>query len=490
MLRYLLYHPGAMATGSTRNHYSDGLRHFVLEFRQRYHHVPLAAFAQAVQIPADTLADWLRVPPAAVESESESAPKNKEDGPHKASPRSLMLARTETVLAEWKRWDGTFTAFGRHVRHHLHIPWGLDVLRDILDALGVRTPKRRPGRSPDEKALRRQFETFFPGAQWVGDGSPIPIRLLGHRFVFNFELITDACSGAFTGFNVRDHEDSQAVVSAFNHRPRTDRGGRSRTQIYLEADPTPDEIDEARTALHQRLRKQERALETRRRRADPQVRLTLDQAFEQLGLPDPSGNLRDAIAIYPLDAVLEAVSIFEGKLHAQTPPPGADGRYLLGIARNLAHAHEGLHIAHALWKNRSAARDQAFQHLHTQRQLIVDQTPGHEPLHLVSAFADRALESSCPFDRMFWLETTAETILTQPPPAAEPLFHFAAQRIAATFRVPYGERLQALRFPAARILPLHHLHDVARAPTDPRPRGPGSSHRRTNPHIPSDRPGG
>jgi hypothetical protein len=555
MLRYLLSHPGAMASGSTRNHYSEGLRHFVLELRQRYHHVPLDAFAQAVQIPADTLAGWLRVPAAAraaePASEAGSGPALAANDEQKEPSHNLRLAHIETVLHAWKHWDGSFTAFGRHVRHHLRIPWGLDVLRDILDALGVRTPKRRPGRSPDEKALRRQFETFFPGAQWVGDGSPIPIEVLGHRFVFNFELITDACSSAYTGFDVRDHEDSQAVVSAFNHsvhttgapplallldprpsnlaqevydilgptllipatpgraenkahaegtfglfqqqapplvihgstlretarqililvldtwlrasnhRPRADRGGRSRTQIYLGTDPTPEEIEEARTALRQRLRKQERAQQTRRRRADPLVRHTLDQAFEHLGLPDPHGNLRDAIAIYPLDAVIEAISIFEGKLLAQTLPPGAEGRYLLGIVRNLAQEHEALEIAQALWKNRCAARDHAFQRLHTQRQLILDQTPGHVPHALVAQFLDRALDSHRRFEGMFWLEATAETLLTQPPPTTEPLFHFAAQRIAATFRVPYEERLQALRFLAARILPLHHLHDIA-----------------------------
>ena len=65
------------------------------------------------------------------------------------------------------------------------------------------------------------------------------------------------------------------------------------------------------------------------------------------------------------------------------------------------------------------------------------------------------------FDRLFWLETTAETILTQPHTATEHLFRFAAERIATTFRLPYPERLQTLRFLAAKILPLHHLHDLA-----------------------------
>ncbi len=125
------------------------------------------------------------------------------------------------LVLRWKRWKGTFTDFCHHVRHHLGIPWGRTTLSFILDLHGVRTPKRRPGRSPDEKALRRQFETFFAGAQWVGDGSLIPIEVLGYRFVFNLELMTDAYSSAYTGFDVRDHEDSQAVVSAFNHSLHT-----------------------------------------------------------------------------------------------------------------------------------------------------------------------------------------------------------------------------------------------------------------------------
>lgn len=50
---------------------------------------------------------------------------------------------------------------------------------------------------------------------------------------------------------------------------------------------------------------------------------------------------------------------------------------------------------------------------------------------------------------------------TQPPNAIEPLFHFAAQRIAATFRANCGERLEHIHFLAARILPLHHFHDLS-----------------------------
>jgi len=555
MLRYLYSHPGCISAGPVRQHYSDDLRHFVLELRERYSHVSLADFAEAVHIPADTLADWLRLPSpdeledASVDASGDASTESPKDPP--PPDEDSTLPRIETVLDAWKRWEGTFTDFCHHVHHHLRIPWGRTMISDILFQHRLRTPKRRRGRSPDEKALKDQFETFFAGAQWVGDGSPITVHLAGQPFTFNLELMVDPHSGAFTGFDVRDHEDSQAVLSAFddgvrttgssplsllldnrpsnftpevydtleptlllpatpgrgqnkahvegafglfaqqapplilqadeprqlareiltlafqiwartlNHKPRVDRNGRSRTQLYREADPGPEQIEQARAALQERLRKQERAAQTRRRRAEPLVRHLLDEAFGRLGLDDPTGNLRDAIANYPLDAVLEAISIFEGKRNALTLPPDADARYLLGIARNLAHEHEGLEIAHALWKNRLRARDLALDHLHTQRRLIVDQTPGHEPLDLVSAFADRALDSSRRIDRIFWLEATADIILTQSPSASESLFRSAAQRITATFQVPYPERLQALRFLAAKILPLHHLHEVA-----------------------------
>lgn len=545
MLRYLRSHPGAFSAGPHRNTYSDGLRCFVLDLRRRYDHVPLADFAQAVQIPTDTLAEWLRIP-ASKAFEAPSA-----ESPQYPPVPDPTLPRIKTVLDAWKRWDGTFSDFCPHVRHHLRIPWGPTIIGAILRDNGVRTPQRRPGRSPDEKALRQQFETFFPGAQWIGDGTPIPVQLLSQRFVFNVELMTDPSSGAFTGFDVRDHEDGDAVISAFddgvqttgspplallldnrpsnfapevgqaldptllipatparpqnkahtegafglftqqapplairghrlreiareililvfqtwgrtlNHKPRSDRNGRSRVQLYHDANPTPEEIAQARTALQQRLRKQERARETRRRRADPDVRHLLDEAFRRLDLDDPTGNLRDAIAAYPIDAVIEAISIFEGKLRAHTLPPDVDARYLLGIARNLAQQHEDLQIAYALWNNRFAARDHALSHLETRRQHLQDTCPDHDPFSLVTTFIDQALDSQRYLDRSFWLQAAASTANPHPPTTTKTLFHTAARHISASFRLPHPDRLAAIRFLAAKLLPIHLLHDLA-----------------------------
>ena len=62
--------------------------------------------------------------------------------------------------------------------------------------------------------MRGAFRTYFPGAQWVGDGMQVPVVVDEERFVFNLELHVDAHTSALVGVSVRDEEDSAAVVEA------------------------------------------------------------------------------------------------------------------------------------------------------------------------------------------------------------------------------------------------------------------------------------
>lgn len=535
MLDYVIAHPGSIAAGAERHRYSDGMRRFVLELRERHAEVALDAFARAVRIPVDTIADWLRTPSG--------------DGMDTAEPTAdttqapdPALLRIETLLESWRRWRGTFSDFCTHVQTHLRIDYGRTTIGRILEEHGVRRPRRRPGRSPDEKALRGQFETFFPGAQWVGDGTPITVEVAGERFVFNLELMVDPHTGAFVGVDVREHEDGAAVAAAFtdgvettgapplallldnrasnhtsevhraldetlliaatpgraqnkahaeggfglfehqtpqlvlpdrepallardllrlvvqvwgrtlNHKPRSDRHGRSRVQLYHDEVPTPEQIAEARAALRERLRKQRRAAETRRARLDPAVRRLLDEAFARLGLEDPEGHLRDAIARYPHDAVLAALATFEGKLEAGTLPDEAGARYLLGIVRNITAEDEGLEIAEILWKLRLAAHDQALERLEAARCRAAEHAEG-DPLALLIDHVDRALATDRRLDRFFWLKVAADVAVAQPSARHEALFRTAARRIHATHRVPHRDRLAASRFLAAKLLP-------------------------------------
>jgi hypothetical protein len=91
-------------------------------------------------------------------------------------------------------------------------------------------------------------------------------------------------------------------------------------------------------ALEAQHKQQAQAQATRRVRQDPLVRAILDREFTRLGLDDSDGNVRRAIARYPLDPIPAGVAVFDGKRDARTVPDGVGARDLLGIVRNIAHA--------------------------------------------------------------------------------------------------------------------------------------------------------
>jgi len=540
LLRYVMQHPGCVHGHGERLHYSDGFRHFIVGLRDKHADVALDVFAALVQLPVGTLKTWLSpastppepTPPVAAEVLASAMP-------------SATLAQIETVLAAWKSWDGTFVDFADHVRTNLRVPFGRQLVASVLEKTGVRLVRRRKGRSPDELALRGAFETFFAGAQWVGDGKKISVVLGSESFDFNLELDVDAYSDACAGISVRDAEDSSAVIEAFadgvnttgasplallldnrpsnhteevdaalepsatlrmrstlgrpqnkahvegafglfsqtvpplqldtsknarsiakqlavlvattwaraiNRRPRTDRGGRSRVDLYSES-ATDEQIAAARRALEERCRQQELARATLEARERPQVRALLDAQFERLGLIDPERHVRLAIARYSLDAIVDGLAIFDGKRHAKTLPDGADARYLLGIVRNVEAQREGDSIAEALLSLRLAVRDQTLAALAAQRDLVCNSARGAAAV--IAECVDRALANERSLDRNFWLGALVDQIRARcTEPGCRDLYLSAARRIYATFRVSPRERQDALRFLADRLVPL------------------------------------
>jgi hypothetical protein len=455
--------------------------------------------------------------------------------------RTIPFARQGISRGDWS-WEGNLSAFCKHVSFDLRIPYGRTLISSILEQHGEHTPERRPGRSPDEKALRRAFETFFPGAQWEGDGTPIEVQLGEQRFRFNLELMVDAHSSANVGVSFRDEEDSAAVVEAFddgvqttgapplctlldwrpsnhtaevdeglgdamrmhatkgrpqnkahvegafglfaqvvpllaitatsprevarqvlqlvvqtwartlNHRPRSNRRGRSRAEIYATETPTPEQVEQARADLAARLKRQDKARETLRARQDPFTRGILDDAFARLGLDDPQGNIRCAIARYPLDAVVNGIATFEGRHLAGTLPDGVDARYLFGIVKNVAQRDEGLQISEALLRARLDAQDRLLAPLH--RTLDVLRQLGADPIETLKSLTDLALEADRQIDRVFWLRATADHIRRQHDARHAALLRFVSQRIHATFAVHYRDRQAAVRFISTRVVPL------------------------------------
>ena len=237
-----------------------------------------------------------------------------------------------------------------------------------------------------------------------------------------------------------------------NHRPRADRDGQSRAELYAAPDPTPEQVEEARRALEELVRKQERARLTLEARQDPVVRKTLDEAFARLGLDDPERHLRLAIGRYPLEHVVAGVAVFEGKRAAGTLPDGVDARYLLGIVRNLALEDEGLEIAEALWRGRLAARDEILLGLDREREQAL--AGARDTLDLTCRLADRAIDSARALDRSFWLRALADAIDAQPEEERRALFRTAARRIHATYAVAHKVRLTVVRRLSAMLLPL------------------------------------
>ena len=532
-LRFVTDHPGSVYGGPERRRYSPGYRRFVLELRERYAELELPAFAEALELPLGTLQDWLR--PGGSTTDPDASP----DAP---APKDATVAQVQTLLDAWQRWDGrALGPFGQHVRHHLHLPFGDAMIAKLLYDHGVRTPRRRPGRSPDEQALRGAFETFFAGAQWVGDGTALEVVVDGEVHELNLELMVDAHSGAFVGLDVADVEDSPAVAAAFddgvattgeppvallldnkpcnhtsevdaaldetmriraterrpqnkahvegafglfaqgmppievdtadprrlarqiallvaasygraiNHRPRRDRGGKSRVALYGEP-VTEAQRQHAAEQLRQRLRKQQRARETRAARLDPAVRDLLDRAFTELDLEDPERHVRDAIAIYPLESITDGVAIFRGKRDAGTLPAGADPRYLLGVVRNVAHVHEADAITDALLEQRLAARDRLLQPLLDLRAQLAREHD--DPSSLVRALVDHAMHAERSLARRFWLRAAADLIREQPDDCRPDLARYVARHIHSFFRVPTHERAAAERILLRRIWPL------------------------------------
>jgi len=543
VLLYVLQHPGCARMHGDRQGYSDDFRRFAVGLRTSHPDVALQDFARRSLIPLGTLKSWLACPQPA--SAPEASP-SEASGDDRSSAYKATLSHIETVLAEWDAWCGSFIDFVKHVRHQLRVPMGPQLISDILEAHGVRLPRRRPGRSPDEIALRGAFETFFPGAQWVGDGKAVRVVLNGETFTYNLELDVDAHTGAWVGLCVRDTEDSAAVAEAFesgietacaapigllldnkpsnhapevdavlepagtsriratvkrpenkahvegafglfaqqappieldttgsgrsvaraimllvamtfaraiNHRPRADRSGLSRFELYAEK-PSEEQIEQARKAIEERRRKQELARATREARQRPEVRALLDEHFDRLGLIDPERSVRLAIARYPLDAIVDGIAIFAAKRQAGTLPQDCDARYLLGIVRNVAAQREGEAVAEALLAKRLEARDHVLAVLQARRDAVCDST--RDPRELIADCVAHALGADRKLDRLFWLRALAEQIqaAATAPSHRDRLFRVAAREINTTFRAPPRDRQEAVRFLADRLVPI------------------------------------
>jgi len=131
-----------------------------------------------------------------------------------------------------------------------------------------------------------------------------------------------------------------AVTRAYsigrNRRPRRS-DGKSPYEIYLESDPSPEEI--AAHIEHLRAVKNRNELRDARERArrDPRVVATIADACRRFGFVE-DGDILASLYGYPLEVIQQAIAIYAAKQAARSLPAftGDDAalRYFVGIARH------------------------------------------------------------------------------------------------------------------------------------------------------------
>lgn len=206
VLEYRLHHPGAVIEHRQRTTYADAFRRFVLECHDRWQG-SLQAFADAVQIPFDTLRDWMRHDHAEV---LEPQDKQRPSVPAKASEL------TRQIVDEWMRWIGPARPFISHAAQCFDLSTAQ--IARLMKILGlIRTRRRRFG-----CRYRGSTETLSPATMLVTDGKWLTLELIDSQetLYFNWQGIVDQATGCDTAAVVTPQEDAAAARQAYERSVR------------------------------------------------------------------------------------------------------------------------------------------------------------------------------------------------------------------------------------------------------------------------------
>lgn len=237
---YSVHHPGSICVKEERTSYSEGYRRFIVKLagpNGPAKDVPLADLARASQVPEGTLKNWLspKFPgpgkgsgrkqlPEVGRSESSTV----ESAAQPSSEQNRAVSETvrdvhfQQLFTLWEQWNGTFVDFCRMAIEEHRLPFSMTFIGDALEAAGLRT--RKPRKKVQEPWTAGTFRSYFPGAQWLGDGTSIAVRYQSQVFVFNVEYLHDTAADAAMGFHVSDAEDEQALIEAFEAGVETAAG--------------------------------------------------------------------------------------------------------------------------------------------------------------------------------------------------------------------------------------------------------------------------
>ena len=258
------------ADSSGRRVYPDAFRRFVVglvEPGQMAEGLSEAVLADLVGIPLGTLHDWLHpkhpvAPTLATPSEEgrssdggdvavpeDGAPSPETSVEHGAGDSTapaiaIRSVHIQLIVTRWRTWKGTFHGFCDDLRIGQRIPYGPTFIGNVLQ--GMRLRSRRYHVPVEAPWSSNTYRRFFPGGQWLADGTERFVELEDERFPFTMEAAMDVASNAMVGLHISDAESAEALIHAY--RNGVDATGAPPLALTLD-NKAPNHSPEAQAAL-------------------------------------------------------------------------------------------------------------------------------------------------------------------------------------------------------------------------------------------------
>ncbi len=226
-----------------------------------------------------------------------------------------------------------------------------------------------------------------------------------------------------------------------NGRPRRKLAGLTPAQAYLDAHPTPEQIEHARAHILELRRRQNQIRQSRERRADP-IRLKyVREQLQRLGIDDPRAIVSLSIVGYSMDAITQGIAAFCARLDQKKLPidchPGA---YLGSIIRNIDNQCYLERMAHYLLEQRIRAGDLHLEKLCAVADNLARTNHGSA---LLDVLINQALDADSVLAFRFWASRASDALASMPASDASALFPHLARAISLSRSAPgrHRERL-------------------------------------------------
>jgi hypothetical protein len=203
VLRYRADHDGAVAQHPDHKNYSDAFKYFMLNrYDQEAEFMTQEEFANAAEIPVDTLRTWL------AQDRTPLLPEN-------AAPKPQAVITVDvpeivrTIIKRFESWEGSTRDFINRTANELGLK--ANQIKRVLCIVGMLSlPKRRPYR------YRGSTEKLAPGTMLVTDGKEVSVHLTAsdeHRKL-NWQALIDQTTGTDIGFAITPNENAAGIAQA------------------------------------------------------------------------------------------------------------------------------------------------------------------------------------------------------------------------------------------------------------------------------------